>query len=376
MSYSDEKLMEDVTESESGYIEVYIRFNKDFEKDYCFQLKTSETFKDLNKIFTSLPIALRPNLFCASVPIGYEISTSPGYLTEDGSLLFDYDTETPRYVKSVSLSDKVADKVWPGQLILPKWETNYFNLYSVVAALLVWLYTDLPDFISPTPGICMTNQVSRYAAKLALHFGQDKLASALLSEIIEPVSITAQCVFFVCHILKLVFIFLVLWSGAFNPISMRIPFISAPVKDIKEVTKEDLMALGWTGSKRASPEEYKDFYRDYKIKEHGGLVEAHKAGVFETLQRLGVFLGDGEGFNTPLDNKTTMKGLLEEDNEKFTMNYEYLAHLGQFFELYCEGENIRINDLIKQFRRYGVLHSSATIRKIVDQRKALGDAKI
>lgn len=372
---SDEKLMEDVAESETGYLEIYVRFNDDFEKDYCFQIKSTATFKDLDRIFTSLPIALRPSIFYERIPVGYQLSTSPGFLTEHGLILFDYDTDKRQFVKNVARSSKISELAWPGQLILPKWQQKTFLLYSIVLLLLVWLYTDLPDFISPTPGLCMTNQVTTGLIWLAEKFDQQKLAQLLFEDLRDPVSIPVQCLFFVLHVIKCAFIFMVLWTGAFNPIGSRhIPLVSKPIRSLAEVTREELLQLGWTGSRRASPDEYKDYFRDYKIKEHGGLVPAHKAGVFENLKNLGVFLGEGEGYNTPLPNNSTLKDLLSPENEKLTLNYEYLATLGEFFERYSETEGVRIQDLIKQYRRYGLLHGNDTIEKIVANRKRFGDA--
>ncbi|KAK7677545.1 hypothetical protein QCA50_019453 [Cerrena zonata] len=258
---AEEKIIDDVIEVEdTGYVETYIRFNDDLEKDYCFQVKTSDSFKDLFKIFKTLPIALRPNLFYNSLPLGFYVSTAPGYLTEDGGLLFSYETSEERFRRKVGNSDKL------------------FKLHR------------------------------------------------------------------------------------------------APVQ--AAVTKEQLLDIGWTGTRRACPDEYKDFYRDYKIKEHGGMIPAHQAGVFDKLKNLGVFLGLGEGFNTPLDNKSTIKDLLSEENEKFTLNYQYFAQLGEFFQNYTNEHESNLIEAIKQFRRYGILHSNDTIAKIVKNRKSRGDSRV
>lgn len=377
---SDEKIMDDVTESETGYLEVYIRFNEDYDKDYCFQVKSTDTFQLLDKIFTNLPISLRPSIFYLTQPSGYKVSRSPGYLTEDGSILFDYDTEKARFVQPVSTSAKISDECWPGQLILPKWELNSFFMYSFISFLLVWLYTDLPDFISPTPGICLTNQVTKGLVAVGRYFDLELWAQAIANDLNEPVSIPVQCLFFVLHIIKCALFFAVLWTGVFNPIGFNVPVIggaTTPVKNLKDITREELLAIGWTGSRRASPEDYKEYYREYKIKEHGGLVPAHKAGIFDKLKNLGVFLGEGEGYNTPIKSKTpsTVKDLLkDEDNKRLTFSYEYFALLGEFFEKYSEeNESVKIQDLIKQYRRYGLLYSSDSIKKIVEIRKKSGD---
>lgn len=365
---SDEKILNDVAETEDeGYFEAYIRFNADMEKDYCFQFKASTTFRDLYVIFEKLPIALRPSLFYNSKPIGFQVSTSPGYLTEDGALLFDYEADNKKYLKNVDLDDKISEKIWPGQLILPVWEFNYFGFYAFLSALLVWLYTDLPDAISPTPGICLTNQMSRFLSWLARYFGQGKLAVALIDDINDPVGLVAQCIFFSLHIFKTLAIFLVFYTGTFNPIRLfRISSRSVSL----QITRDELLAIGWTGSRRATPDEYQEFYREYKIKEHGGLIQAHKAGLFDKLSNLGVILKDGEGFNTPRDRKATLKDMLDENNKEFLLNYGYIAKLGQCFALALE-EGADVQESIKQFRRYGLIHSTETIAKIVAKRKAV-----
>lgn len=359
--------------AEAEFLEVYIRFNNDLEKDYCFQISADTRFRDLLRIFETLPIALRPNLFYKSRPVGFKVSTCPGYLTEDGALLFSYETEDPRFQRTVAMDAKVSDEVWPGQLVLPVWELDHFGHYAFISALLVWLYTDLPDYMSPTPGICLTNQLTRGCAKLAFAFGIDNLGHALLNDIAEPAGFAAQNIFFVIHIIKLSIIYLFVVSGTFNPIRVfRTPGSRVP----KDVTKEQLLEIGWTGARRATWDEYKEFYRDYKIKEYGGLVQAHTAGLFEKLKDLGVHLGEGEGFDTPLDTKTSLNDLLDENNEKFTLCYDYIALLGETFAQKVSSEPEKLQESVKQFRRYGPLNSNDTIRSIVDRRKALGDSSL
>ncbi|CCE79441.1 Piso0_001503 [Millerozyma farinosa CBS 7064] len=359
--------------AEAEFLEVYIRFNNDLEKDYCFQISADTRFRDLLRTFETLPIALRPNLFHKSQPVGFKVSTCPGYLTEDGALLFSYETDDPRFQRTVAWDAKVSDEVWPGQLVLPVWELDHFGHYAFISALLVWLYTDLPDYISPTPGICLTNQLTRGCAKLAFAFGIDKLGYALLDDIADPAGFGAQNIFFVIHIIKLSIIYLFMVSGTFNPVRVfRMPGSQVA----NDVTKEQLLEIGWTGARRATLDEYKEFYREYKIKEHGGLVRAHTAGIFEKLKNLGVNLGEGEGFNTPLDSKTSLDDLLDDNNEKFTLSYDYIALLGENFAQNVASQPEKLQESVKQFRRYGPLMSNDTIKSIVVRRKALGDASV
>lgn len=348
-------------------MEVYIRFNDDMEKDYCFQVTSAKTFKDLLKIFTTLPIALKPNVFYSAVPKGFVVLTAPGYLTEDGALLFSYETDKPQYRRRVALSDYVTKHCWPGQLILPEWEFHLFAFYSFVSFLVAWLYTDLPDFVSPTPGICLTNQTSRVASYIAIKWGYERLARMVIDDVQTPANIGAQIIFFIFHTIKVLVIFFVFHSGMFNP-SRSFRFTR---KEPVEITKDLLIELGWTGSKRAIPDEYKEFYRSYKIKEHGGMVPAHQAGLFTKLKNLGVFLGNGEGFNTPLSADTRISDISE---KQFPLSYEYFIKLGAYFEEYIKDKpEAEINEAIKNFRRYGLLESSEAILALVAKRKVEGD---
>ncbi|RCK55922.1 Glucose-signaling factor 2 [Candida viswanathii] len=358
-------------EPEVAYLDVYMRFNNDMEKDYCFQIKTTTVFKDLYKVFDTLPLSLRPSVFYHSKPIGFRKSTSPGYLTEDGNIVFDDDSQDQS--APVDDNDLINEKVWPGQLILPVWEFNDFGFYSFITFLLVWLYTDLPDFISPTPGLCLTNQMTKFLCWAVTQFGKDELAEIIIKDLYEPVSIGAQIAFFVFHLIKVLFIFGVFWTGIFNPIKL---FRLTPKSVKLEVTKDELIKLGWTGTRKATIEEYKEYYREFKIKQHGGMIQAHRAGVFETLKNLGAQLESGEGYSTPMteENKLRpMKEIIKEAKEpgfKLRLSYEYFAELGYVFAVNAEDkEGSELTDLIKQYRRYGLLVSDARIKAVVKGRK-------
>ncbi|RKP28485.1 hypothetical protein METBISCDRAFT_25081 [Metschnikowia bicuspidata] len=347
-------------ENNASSFEIYLRFNDDIEKDYCLQITSATTFRDLLRVFRTLPIALRPSIFYDTMPKAFVVSTAPGYLTEDGSLLFSYDTSNPKYRKKVALDAIVARECWPGQLILPVWEFKYFLFYAFVLLLAVWLYTDLPDFISPTPGICMTNKLTVMLAKVAKRFGYGTAADALLADLNAPVGTVGQCLFFAFHVVKILALFFVVYRGVFNP-SRIYRFGKVP-----EITKEFLIDLGWTGSKRATIDEYKEEYRDYKIKEYGGMVAAHQAGLFNKLKNLGCHLGDDEGFNTPVGNRD------EGQHGKVPMSYKLLVKQAEFFELHTAGFDVlQMNEAVRQFRRYGMLHFNETLAKMVQARKAI-----
>lgn len=358
-------------ESEVAFLDIYIRFNNDMEKDYCFQVKTTTVFKDLYKIFKTLPLSLRPSVFYHAEPIGFRKSTSPGYLTEDGNIVFDDDSQD-QYAP-VSDNDLINEKVWPGQLILPVWQFNEFGFYSFITFLLVWLYTDLPDFISPTPGLCLTNQMTKLLCWAAVQFGKQELADIIIKDLYDPVSVGAQIAFFVFHVVKIFFIFGIFYTGIFNPIKV---FRWKPKSVKLDVTREELIKLGWTGTRKATIDEYKEYYREFKINQYGGMIQAHRAGLFETLKHLGVQLESGEGYNTPMTEENKMRKMSEivkeskEPDFKVRLSYEYFAELGYVFAMNAEDkEGSELTELIKQYRRYGLLVSDARIKLVVKGRK-------
>lgn len=359
----------DVIDAQDAVFEIYVRMNEEHEKDYCFNVGINDTFESLFKIFDSLKISLRPNIFHEQRPIGFKVSDSPGYLTDNGGLLFSYNAD--KFTKNVKLTDKISDHCWPGHLVLPIWREDYFTHYAIISLILVWLYTDLPDFISPTPGICLTNQISRALARVAVRFDYPQLAADLITETTpNSTSKTAQIIFFIFHIVKSLMIYLVLYSGLFNPYCLN------PIKmhkiasndKLDEKKKLELISLGWTGTRKATLDEYKEFYREYKIKEVGGIVKASKMGLFEKLKEPGVNLKFGEGFQSDLSNKTTLKDL-EANPEKFILNFDWFALVGENYENYLASASTDKAQDVKNFRRYGPLVASDRIKKIVEGRK-------
>lgn len=361
--------MSEENDESDARLEVYIRMNDDNEKDYGFSVGINDTFGDLTKIFTTLKLSLRPNVFYEQIPQGFAISTDPGYLTPYGGLLFNDDAH--KHLKTMKLDDKVSDNVWPGQLILPIWRFNDFNFYSVILLLLTWLYTDLPDFISPTPGIGLTNQITYLIAKVLTYFDLDHVAVEVLKETtVNAYSKTAQSIFFAAHVLKCLFAFGALYFGLFNPYSMN-PITNHQItsnEKLDEEKRQELISIGWTGSRRATVDEFKDYYRQLEIDRAGGIVKASKLGLFEKLKSPGVVLGEGEGFQTKSTEEKSL-AKLEEHPEKFYLSYEYFSELGEYFEEYLSSASKDINKDIKDFRKYGPASNTARILSIVEKRR-------
>ena len=136
--------------------------------------------------------------------------------------------------------------------------------------------------------------MTKLMAWVLVQFGKDRFAETLLADLYDTVGVGAQCVF-LDFILSSVCSYLGFVHRVFNP--MRV-FRLTPRSVKLDVTKEELVKLGWTGTRKATIDEYKEYYREFKINQHGGMIQAHRAGLFNTLRNLGVQLESGEGYNT------------------------------------------------------------------------------
>ncbi|ODQ77703.1 hypothetical protein BABINDRAFT_163411 [Babjeviella inositovora NRRL Y-12698] len=376
----EEAILNGLNETEAeGLLEIYVRMNGDCEKDYCFTISVNDRFQDLHKIFDTLPLALRPSILYHLKPVAFQISTHPGFLTRDGGLLHTYDADKPQYLKSVDQNEKIADHVWPGQLIVPLWERNLQTQLVLISVLGLWLYTDLPDFISPTPGICMTNQFTRFCAYLVSSLGYDDMANTLLDEMHNDMGEGGQIAFFAFHVVKAAILTLIIWSGIFNPYTFTPMGRFSKMKTVKDLTREELLAIGWTGSRHATTDEYKEYFKETRVKQYGGIIGASRAGVFQEMSTMGVQLGPGEGFDTPVteaSGKLSLEAMRK--SEKFVLNYEYLAALGEVFEAQIDAlTDIKLlAQAVKDYRRYGPMASSEKVHELYLQRKMLGNGKI
>ncbi|CDK27265.1 unnamed protein product [Kuraishia capsulata CBS 1993] len=365
----------ELIELEGKFIEVYIRFNDDNEKDYCFNVKSTATFGELDEIFKTLPMSLNPSIFSKHIPKGYAISRFPGHLTPEGGLLFSADASKAKFLEPKGRSELVIENVWPGQLIVPIWEWNNPVYYGVVGLLSFWLWTDLPDFITPTPYLRLSRNAILFGGYVLEHvLGNPAIGASMREEALSESSFIAQCIFFCLQLLKFAFIILILYVGAFNPYSYN-PFNQKKI----EVTREQLLSIGWTSSRRATIEEFSATYREKKIAAVGGIIQASKTGVLESLRDNGVTLGKGEGFDTKIPEKGDKPISLElmRKLNKFTLNYEYTELVGQFFEDSLEGKTQEDQaKAIKDFRKFGPLSSPPQIKELYIARKMLGPGDV
>jgi hypothetical protein len=367
---------------ELNTIDVYIRMNDDPERDYCFNVDRSAPVAKLHDIFATLPMALSPSYFYEPLPVGFKLSTHPGFLTSEGALLFARDAANPGpYLKSVDQNAEIGNVAWEGQLIVPVWRLHTRRILVVASLLLGWLYLDLPQYITPTPGMNPTLLISRV-------FEHVLPAGAVSADAVENLggndggSPLTQWMFFLVHVIKCAIIALVFYAGLINPLTMN-PFKArfAAKNKAAELTPEKLLAIGWTGTHRATPAQWRENNRKHQIDRVGGIGKAHSMGILEQLRFAGVYLGPGEGFNTPLtkDNKNTLAGAdefgLGKTQGKFLLSDEYYKLLLQDISLKLHDETLSDREktaLLKSFRASGPIFGPQELQALYVARRALG----
>ncbi|KAK9470531.1 glucose signaling factor 2-domain-containing protein [Dipodascopsis tothii] len=280
-------------------IDIYIRLNGDSEKDYCFCLKRSSPVSALYKVFDYLPLVLSPTYFFEPRPRGFHLSQSPGFLTSEGALLFKH---RDGRLTALDETKTIAEVAREGQLFVPIFPKSYRRIFAVVGFLLLWLYTDLPDWASYTPGISLFALTSRAYER----WFPDGLNGTEPIDTTDPDYIAAHAqdgvidvVFFLFHVIKVTVVFLIFFFGGFNPSSLNVVRTMFFREQRPDVTPEQLRDLGWTGARRITPEEWREENRNRKIEECGGALRAYEKGILMGLTTAGIHLGPGEGFDTP-----------------------------------------------------------------------------
>ncbi|KAK9460548.1 glucose signaling factor 2-domain-containing protein [Lipomyces oligophaga] len=266
-------------------IDIYVRLNGDTEKDYCFCLPRDEPVSILHNIFNTLPLVLSPTFFYYRRPASFHLSTSPGFVTSEGALLFDH---SQRLVP-VDETKTIAQVAREGQLFVPIFKHNMRRWVSVIAFLLLWLYTDLPEWLTPTPGISLFTVSHKL---YTFFYPPDPDAPP---EEHTDTDKAIDVAFFIFHILKVIVIFLIFFFGGYNPISFN------PFHESVDVTADQLRAIGWTGARRVTPDEWREENKSRKVDEAGGAVKAYEKGILLGLSTAGCSLKPGEGWDTPVD---------------------------------------------------------------------------
>lgn len=350
-------------EKKEKTMDVYIRMNEDFERDYCFNVNVDAPVKSLLKIFDTLPMILSPSYFYDARPIGFALSKHPGFLTGEGALLFHPEATAEKYLIKVDQDAKIGDVAWEGQLVVPIWSYNYSRLIKVLAFLGTWLYMDLPEYISPTPGTAPTTLIFNAAVKFFPALADDT-PSAFNSH-------TWQWVFFLLHILKCGFIYLILWVGGLNPVSFN-PIKARRFRN-REITREKLIEVGWTSARRATPSEWREENRKLKIESAGGIVKAYHAGLLEGIGTSGVYLGPGEGWDTPREGSAAAKSAKPKTGA-FLVGEKYFKDIYSVLgKKLAAAEEDDQPQIIRAFRRSGPENGPADLVQRYQERKALGD---
>lgn len=342
--------------------DIYIRMNGNLDHDYCFQVSNKTRFNDLIKIFTTLPVMLNQSIFYDRIPIGFKISTFPGQLTRTGGILFGIKGDFDEYLNSVNLSEKISDHVLPGQLIIPVFKHRSILNVSIITGLAIWLYTDLPDFISPTPGICLTNYVSIGICWLLTNIlNKPDKGIKFYNDIMSPVGNIGQCIYFAFHIFKVLLLYFILWAGLFNPLS----FFGSGGKKTEGIDKDSLIEIGWTGAKKVSSETYQNEFRKRIISKYGGILKAYTNGMFPIIKNSVIELSKGEGY----DSKS--------EGGDFKLTVKLLNDQQKYFAKSLEGkEASEAFDQIRLFRQYGPFDSPNSIQKLLDIKFSARDLEI
>ncbi|CAL9729158.1 glucose-signaling factor 2 [Monosporozyma unispora] len=364
-------------------MDVTIRFNDDYENDFIFEVQKDQTVNNyLRKIFNpdgkiAEMLPLRPSIYYSRVPTKFYKSIHPGILTPGGALLFNFDSTDKEFLVELDPEVPLIEQLWPGQLIVPKWNIRYFNIFRYILFCSAWLYTDLPDFISPTPGHCFTNYISWALIPFMNWIEKPEFADKLRSEIAPNSSgHIAQIIFFTLHVVKILIMTLFFGLGMANPISFNLMKIrkSKNVNAADESVRKVLKEIGWTGLKRAPYDVYKKDFYDFVMKRDGGLVGSYKAGTLKRAANPGTILEKGEGFSTPLSRRGDSTFEVMEKDHLYILSTEYYVQIEKDLEAEIDkcGKDIdKINGLIRNFKRYGLLNAGERIGKIINEKEEM-----
>lgn len=342
-------------------LDIYIRMNGDAEKDYCFSVQKSAPVSQLMDIFEALPMTLAPSYFYDRYPVGFKLSKQAGFLTSQGAVLFTKTADSEEFLGKLESDKAISAQVWPGQLIVPIWQANNRRFLTVASVLLVWLYMDLPQHVTPTPGVSPT---------LLLMRAVDTIFRTSMQYPGGGEGMVWEWVFFAFHFIKVLVIWVFFYYGGINPLSMY-PY-SSKYSDNDKLTRETLVTIGWTGIRRITPREWREENRKYRIDAVGGIRAAHDAGILGGLPNAGVLLEHGEGFDTHLGNKQerTADGRLLFSAWYMDNLYEQITADLHRTDLTEE----RKKELLKSFRRTGPLDGSPVLLELYEARKASSKA--
>lgn len=344
-------------------IDVYIRMEDNPEKDYCFHVPADKPVSFLFKIFDLIPAKMSPGYFYFDDAETFALSVHPGYFTSEGCLLFHERAAREEFQKPISNDALIGDVIAEGQLIIPQWRYHYRRWLVTVLVLSVWLYLDLPEFISPTPGTAPSIWIHWLIKDyLPGTFGSVRTEGGLFESHIM------QCLFFLFHVIKVSLFYLFLWNGAWHPTTLS-PFAPYNLRSNKKPLPkpEDLSLIGWTGVRKTTPKDWIQKSLDYRKEISGGVVEAYKSGLLS--KPIGYDLKPGEGWSVLVD-KTLNDVKVEKDlldaEGKFVVSKEYFLEVAKPLSVYVRvnrDENDKAKKL-REYREFGYLDSSPTLKEL------------
>lgn len=351
--------------------DIYIRMKKSSENDFCFQVNNKTTFRDLLEIFKIVPMVFTPSLFYEKIPIGFTISNFPGILTRTGGILFESEADKKKYLTKIkNLDEKIKDYCLNGQLIVPIFKERVFVHYSIITFFLIWLYTDLPDFISPTPGICLTNYITDLVVYILKNYlNKPQQAITFYNDIHAPVGKIGQLIYFSFHIFKLIMFYFIIWAGLLNPYSFKKP-------SLKNLHREDLLRIGWTGVRKSQKQGYQDAYRKKMMKQYGSILNIYNNGKLLYIRECLINLSIGEGYNQV--NIIDKNSNNNDSNEtKFILTKDLLLKERKFLN-----DNLsklpydQAYEVLKQYRQSGPLNPCPELADLTNKRFEKLNAKI
>lgn len=323
----------------------------------------------LVEIFKTLPMALTPSVFYRRVPVGFKVSQQPGFLTSEGALLFPKTADDERFLKVLDMNALIKDSVWEGQLIVPVWARHEGHLLGIWSVLLIWLYLDLPQYITPTPGISPTILVMRLVDLISN-------SPQVIAEVAAPVEekgwngMVSQWIFFSLHVFKILIVWMIIYLGAVNTLSLN----PLSLFSTKKLGQQDLINIGWTGARRITPLDWREENRNAQIKAAGGVGAALASGLLERLPTAGVYLGYGEGWNTPIGNEASTN-----EEGMFLLCPKYYKQLYEDISVELHDDDVsdeKKNDLLKSFRRTGPVLGPQSLRDVYEERKKRGHGNL
>lgn len=308
-------------------------------------------------------MSLAPSYLYHRFPDGFRLSVQPGFLTSEGALLYARTAAEERFTRPVDQNAKISDVAWEGQLFIPVWRQHQGRVLVIASILLGWLYLDLPQSVTPTPGIAP----SMLFMGLMDKFFTTKVVEETVADT-HTSGLVTQWLFFFFHFLKVVVIWCIIWLGALNPISFN-PLKNPRLRKVR-LSPEDLVSIGWTGSRRVTPLEWREENRKHQIENAGGIGAAHSSGILDELATAGVYLGSGEGWNTPLGNKSR-----DEEHGKFLLSEDYYTTLFKSISVELHDPELsdqKKNAMLKSFRRSGPSDGPKSLQLEYKARKARG----